>query len=62
MVMSKYVTCDKCKQQYRIAEDIAESALIAEHECPGSVEERIAVLENRLALLEGRTTRTWGEP
>lgn len=52
--MSRYVTCDKCKERYLKAESIDEDALIEKHECPGSTEDRLAVLEKRVGLLERR--------
>ena len=54
--MSRYVTCDKCKERYLKAESIDEDALIEKHECPGSTEDRLAALEKRVGLLERRVT------
>lgn len=54
--MSKYVTCEKCKERYLEAEGIDEDALIERHDCPGTAEERLAALETRVAKLERQTT------
>jgi len=54
-MMSRYVTCKKCKERYLKADGIDEDALIEKHQCPTSTEERLAALEERVALLERRS-------
>ncbi len=54
--MSKYVTCDKCKERYLKADDWDYEGPPM-HECPGTAEERLAALEKRVAKLEGRAAR-----
>lgn len=48
--MSEYVTCGECKGEYLKADGINEDALIPKHECPGSVEKRLATLEQKISL------------